>query len=95
MTRGATPGEWRGGREKGTPNLVTRDFRVTVSKLLEKNSDNVGLWLDQVAIIDPAKALDLLSKLAEFAAPKLSRSEHTGGDGGPMQVSVVRFSADP
>ena len=35
---------------------------------------------------DPAKALDLLAKLAEFAAPKLGRVEHTGKDGGPMET---------
>ncbi len=35
---------------------------------------------------DPGKALDLMAKLAEYAAPKLARTEHTGPDGGPQRV---------
>lgn len=35
---------------------------------------------------DPAKALDLLAKLAEFGAPKLSRAELVGDDENPLQV---------
>lgn len=62
-----------------------------MSALLEQNSSNVGIWLEQVANghgeVKPApeKALDLLAKLAEFAAPKLARTEHTGKDGESMK----------
>ena len=38
---------------------------------------------------DPGKALDLLAKLAEFAAPKLGRVEHTGEGGGPVRFARV------
>lgn len=73
------------GNPKGKPpgpNKKTAEFQETVRKLLEDNSENVGRWLALVAEgdgetvkPDPGKALDLLAKLAEFAAPKLSRSE--------------------
>lgn len=84
------------GRHKGVPNKATTAFRDTVTKLLEGNSENVAIWLEQVATgshgKDPApdKALDLLAKLAEYAAPKLARTEITGPDGGPMQLQQVR-----
>lgn len=84
-----------GGRVKGTPNKVNREFRETVRKLLDDNADNVGRWLQQVAEgegetkPDPAKALDLLAKLAEFAAPKLGRVEHVGDGGGPVLNEIV------
>ena len=86
------------GRPKGTPNKVTTEFRETVRNLLESNSENVGRWLTLVAEgdgsdtgrTDPAKALDLLAKLAEYAAPKLGRVEHVGDGGGPVQ-SVQRI----
>lgn len=88
-----------GGRSKGTPNKVTQEFRDTVRKVLEDNSENVGKWLAQVAEgngnpdkADPGKALDLLAKLAEFAAPKLARTEHVGDGGGPLSVNIVRFT---
>lgn len=93
-----------GGRAKGTPNKVTQEFRDTVRKLLEDNAGNVGRWLTLVAEgdgtdngkPDPAKALDLLAKLAEFAAPKLNRTEHVGDGGGPVDMSLeVRFVGKP
>ena len=75
------------GRPKGIPNKVTTEFRDTVRQLLEDNAGNVGIWIAQVANghpgapPDPAKALDLLAKLAEYAAPKLGRIDHTSSDG--------------
>jgi len=91
-----------GGRKKGVPNKVNAEFRETVRQLLEDNSKNVGRWLTLVAEgdgtdackPDPGKALDLLAKLAEFAAPKLSRTEHTGPDGGPVQTVTKIKLAD-
>lgn len=75
-----------GGRTAGVPNKVNAEFRETVRKLLEDNAENVGRWLQLVAEgdgsengkPDPAKALDLMAKLAEYAAPKLSRTELAG-----------------
>jgi hypothetical protein len=83
-----------GGRVAGTPNKATTEFRHTVTSLLQKNAENVDLWLQQVASghgdqkPDPAKALDLMAKLAEYAAPKLGRIEHTGEGGGPVVVQA-------
>lgn len=42
---------------------------------------------------DPGKALDLLAKLAEYAAPKLSRTEVTGQDGGPVKT-VIQWQSE-
>lgn len=82
------------GRKKGIPNKATTEFRETVRKLLEDNADNVAFWLSQVATgshgKDPApeKALDLMAKLAEFAAPKLARTEVVGDEKAPVQHVV-------
>lgn len=81
-----------GGRAPGTPNKATAEFRNTITALLEKNAANVDLWLQQVAEgqgdvkPDPGKALDLLAKLAEFGAPKLSRAELVGDEESPLQM---------
>lgn len=91
-----------GGRTKGTPNKVTQEFRETVQKLLDDNRENVATWLSQVANgvgevkPDPGKALDLLAKLAEFAAPKLARTEIAGDPSNPVGISVIeRRIVDP
>lgn len=81
------------GRPVGSKSKVSAEFRVTIDNLLKDNADNIAYWLKLVAEgrpkrgkdnvvryfgADPAKALDLIAKLAEFAAPKLSRAEITG-----------------
>lgn len=78
-----TPGP---GRKKGVPNKVTQEFRKTVQDLLDDNKDNVSRWLTEVAADSPAKALDLLSKLAEYASPKLARTEVSGLNGQALEV---------
>lgn len=91
---GVNTGNAGKGRPKGSPNKATTEFRETVRKLLEDNRDNVGRWLTLVAEGDgsengkpaPDKALDLLAKLAEFAAPKLARTEMVGDPDAPQRV---------
>lgn len=83
-----------GGRVKGQPNKATTEFRQTVTALLEDNAENVAKWLKLVAEgdleqdlkPDPFKALDMLSRLAEYATPKLARTEMTGDPDKPLQT---------
>jgi hypothetical protein len=59
------------------------EFRETVRQLLERNARHIDKWFLEVANgcarkgidPDPAKAIDLIAKLAEYAAPKLARME--------------------
>lgn len=51
-------------------------------------TDEAGKVLKRGRDPDPYKALDLLAKLAEFAAPKLARTELVGDKGGPIQIST-------
>ena len=85
------------GRPKGAVNRVTNEFRETVRCLLEDNSQNVSKWLELVAEGDPErdirpdpyKALDMISKLAEYATPKLARTELTGDSNKPIEHRVT------
>lgn len=83
------------GRKKGSLNKATKAFRETVTQLLESNADNVHKWLETVAYgdgdtvkPDPKGALTLLAQLAEYATPKLARTEHTGAEEGPIELVV-------
>jgi hypothetical protein len=85
------------GRPKGAVNKATKTFRDTVNSLLENNSENVEKWLREVAEgditrdvkPDPKGALDLMAKLAEYAAPKLARTEHIGDPDAPVVTKMV------
>lgn len=85
------------GRPKGIPNRATTEFRDTIKALLDKNSANVQKWLQEVADgdvthdrkPDPYKALDLMAKLAEYAAPKLARTELVGNEDAPVVTKMV------
>lgn len=83
------------GRRKGSVNKATKAFRETINALLEGNAENVGKWLHTVANgdgdmvkPDPKGALTLIAQLAEFASPKLARTEHTGVDNTPIELVV-------
>jgi hypothetical protein len=87
------------GRPPGALNKATKTFRETVSRLLEDNAENVSKWLYEVAEgsvekelkADPKGALTLLAQMAEYATPKLNRTEMTGDGGGPVEVSAIQI----
>lgn len=105
---GSKPGEYRGGRQKGTPNKATVLFRDTINAILESNAENIGKWLSQIAngipseidkdgntirvavAADPFRALGTIAALAEYAAPKLARTEVTGANGAPLEPPVLQ-----
>lgn len=68
------------GRPKGIPNKATIEFKQAVTDLLTLAAPDFQEWLVRVAATDPGKALDLCGKLAEYAYPKLNRTEHQSLD---------------
>lgn len=88
------------GRPKGAENKATTDFKAAVNNVLNYAAPKMVGWLESVALGDiehgvkpaPEKALDLLAKLAEFAAPKLSRAEVANADNKAFEtVNRVQF----
>ncbi len=72
------------GRPPGSQNVATKDFKQAVKNLLEENSANIQEWLARVAENNPARALECLGNLAEFAQPRLSRVTHAGDADAPV-----------
>ena len=65
------------GRPKGVQNKVTKDTREAFKVLVEDNTGKFQGWLDKIAETNPAKAFELLTNVAEYVLPKLSRTEVT------------------
>jgi hypothetical protein len=64
------------GKKKGTLNKNTRDVREAFKNLLELNVPNMTKWIEQIAEIDPNKAMTLLLNMAEYHIPKLARVDN-------------------
>ena len=82
------------GRPKGAPNKTTKEIRQAYQNLVEMNLDNMTMWLQEVAMVDPEKAMDLMLKLSEYIIPKLARQEVVGQDGSDL-FKNVKFQFGP
>lgn len=77
----------RGGSRKGIPNKATIGFKEAVNNLIEWGTPQFIQWMEQLDT--PDKRLDYVLKFAEFAYPKIARTEHTGKDGAPIETMEV------
>jgi hypothetical protein len=55
----------------------------------------VQILFDRVAESDPAKALDLLARLAQFVIPKLARTDLTGDEDKTKSVTIHVVGVEP
>jgi hypothetical protein len=85
------------GRPKGSVNRATADVRAAIATFAEGNAHKLQQWLDSVAEgsggnrPDPAKAADLYLRAIEYHIPKLARTEVTGNNGGPVEISAIQI----
>lgn len=83
-----------GGRQKGTPNKVTRETREAFKMLFDGLVPELESWIRRTAKKSPDKAAKLVVEIAEHFIPKLSRQEIVGEGGGPLVVEVVKYVDD-
>ena len=61
----------KGGKaSKRGKSKTTVELRNTFTSILSDNETNIQKWLDKTAEQDPAKALDLIMKIASFVISK-------------------------
>lgn len=64
-----------GGRQRGTPNKLTRDERTLLAIVVNYGLERAQGWLERVARRQPARALLITARFAEFIVPRLMRTE--------------------
>ena len=69
-----TTGNKYGGREKGTPNRITKELR---SLLKDVMYDEIGALQERLDTLNPKERVELLIKLMPYALPKVTSVSHT------------------
>jgi hypothetical protein len=71
--------EKKGGRSKGTPNRLTKEFRVLLKSILYEEVERIPEYLEA---LNPKEKLDVIIKLLNYAVPKVQSIN--SGDGEPF-----------
>ena len=69
-----TTGVKHGGRQKGTPNRMTKELRSVLKDVLYQELEQIQTHLDT---LKPRERVELLIKLMPFVLPKVTSISHT------------------
>jgi len=69
-----TTGVKHGGRQKGTPNRMTKELRSVLKDVLYQELEQIQSHLDT---LKPRERVELLIKLMPFVLPKVTSISHT------------------
>ena len=78
-----TTGKKFGGRQKGTPNKLTKELRSVLKDLIHKELETLHERLD---LLDPKERLEVMVKLLPYVLPKVSPASHTTDE--PIDYSL-------
>lgn len=67
-------GKKYGGRQKGTPNRMTKELRSVLKDLLYEEIEELRERLNG---LEPKERIELIIKLMPFALPKVNGISHT------------------
>ena len=67
-------GKKYGGRQKGTPNKLTKELRSILKEVVHNELINIEERLDQ---LEPKHRVELIIKLMPYVFPKMESASHT------------------
>jgi hypothetical protein len=79
-----------GGRRKGVPNKATAEKAAEIAASGLTPLDYMLSVMRDETVPRPER-VDAANKAAPYIHPKLASIEHTGEDGGPLVVKIIRF----
>lgn len=74
------------GRPKGVPNKATEAMRNALAEFFHRNASELDSLFQQIKADSPREAFKAVMETAEYVLPKLARQEHTGKDGGAIEI---------
>jgi hypothetical protein len=78
------------GRPKGVPNESTQLAREAIARFVDGNAGRLQGWLEEIHANKGAEAaFKCFSDLLEYHVPKLARHEHSGVDGGKIEIEAT------
>ena len=69
-----TTGNKYGGRQKNTPNRVTKELRTLLKDILYQELEEIQ---ERLELLKPKERLELLIKLMPYILPKVTTISHT------------------
>lgn len=69
-----TTGKKHGGREKGTPNKLTKELRNVLKDIIYNELETLDEKLEE---LEPKERIELIIKLLPYTLPKLQNISHT------------------
>ena len=69
-----TTGNKYGGRQKGTPNRITKELRTLLKDILYQELEQVQ---ERLELLEPKERIELLIKLMPYVLPKVTSISHT------------------
>lgn len=74
-------GKKYGGRQKGTPNKLTKEIRTVLKDLIYKELDEIQEHLDS---LEPKQRIELVIKLIPYVLPKVDSISHSANE--PFEI---------
>ena len=74
---GNNTGKKYGGRQKGTPNKLTKEIRTVLKDLIYRELDEIQEQLDS---LEPKQRIELVIKLIPYVLPKVDSISHSANE---------------
>jgi dsRNA-specific ribonuclease len=82
-----TTGNKYGGREKGTPNKLTKEIRKILKDLIHKELEKIE---ENLYTLDPKQRIELLIKLMPYVLPKVETINESDSESEPIQWIEIK-----
>ncbi len=82
-----TTGNKYGGREKGTPNKLTKEIRKTLNDIVHKELEKVE---ENLNTLEPKQRIELLIKLMPYVLPKAESISESDSESKPIQWVEIK-----